>query len=147
MEEFLAIAHIKEKTFRKRISEIKGVHMNGKEILIEEGTRYPLPKRYKANQLGQKYYLILKSASIPRYIDNLFLGIYQSEFEKMLDDLAKAGLLWRNGLTNRFGANQYSLTEKGEEALLKRKREAITWIVDLLSKTVGNIASAFAKRL
>ena len=147
LEEFLAIAHVKERTFRKRISEIKGIHMNGKEILIEEGTRYPLPKRYKANLLGQKYYLILKSTAIPRFIDHYFLGVTEKEFDKMLNDLVKAGLLWKNGLTNIYGANQYSLTMKGEEALVKQKREAIAWITDIVSKAAGNIVSAFIKRV
>ena len=75
----------------------------------------------------QKYYLILKSTAIPRFIDHYFLGVTEKEFDKTLNDLVKAGLIWKDSLTNIYGANQYSLTMKGEEALVKQKREAIAW--------------------
>ncbi|MCR5668351.1 MAG: hypothetical protein K6G05_04785 [Lachnospiraceae bacterium] len=116
IEEFLNIANVHKNTVIKRAKEIPGLTYSKGSFDILKGTRYPGDyHRYKLKNSEIRRYVLLKAISEYKYIDHTKLKLYKEQFDNMLKELLDAELIVENGLYNRYGANAYDCTSKGDK--------------------------------
>ena len=148
LDEFLQICKVKKSTFLRRYKDIPGVGEKDGRFIILEGTRFPYNMRHnKLKTTDDRRYVLLKAINENKYIDNLMLQVFQTEFENLLRDLCSINLIERNRMNNLFGANAYRTAAKGGKCLKESKRETIKFIVELLSKSNGIIAGEILSRV
>ena len=140
LDMFLAIAGKSESTIYRRRKEIPGFSYEDGHYIILEGTRYPCDlHRYKKQDSSDRRYVLLKTISSNRYICAQDLGLYERQFEGLLEDLLTGGLIRHNGMSNHFGANEYDCTPLADEVLEKNKERAKTEI----AKLIGTVSGSF----
>ena len=61
----------------------------------------------------------------------------------MLKELLNAELICENHLINKYGANAYDCTSKGDALLKKSKAESVKEITDLVASAAGHFTGAF----
>ena len=143
MEEFAKKVGVKEETVKKRYQEIPGITKEGNTFTILSGTRYPCDKRrIKPKDSGDRRYLLLRTISDYRYISHEHLMLEEKQFNDMLEEFLKAGLIKKNGLCNSFGANAYDCTAKGDDLLKKQKKEVIHELTILCAEALGTFTGA-----
>lgn len=143
MEEFAKKVGVKEETVKKRYQEIPGITKEGNTFTVLSGTRYPCDKRrIKPKNSSDRRYLLLRTISDYRYISHEHLMFEEKQFNDMLTEFLRAGLIKKNGLCNSYGANAYDCTAKGDEILMQKKEEAIKQIVLLTSEALGVFTKA-----
>ena len=139
IETFLMIARKSESTIYHRRKEIPGLSYEDGTYTILEGTRYPCDlHRYKIEDSGDRRYVLLKTISANQYICAQDLGLYQKQFENLLEDLLAGGLIRCNGMSNHYGANAYDCTPRGDEVLESNKGQAKKEITELIGIVSGS---------
>ena len=139
IETFLPVAGKSETTIYRRRKEIPGLLYEDGTYIILEGTRYPCDlHRYKIEDSGDRRYVLLKTISANQYICAQDLGLYQKQFESLLEDLLLSGLIRYNGMSNTFGANAYDCTPRGDEVLDRGKGRAKKEMAELIGIVSGS---------
>lgn len=124
MDNFANICGRKVSTIQKRYKDIPGIVKDGSRYMVLQGTRYPFSyKRYKLDSSSDRRYVLLKAISKYEYISYKELKLSPSQFEKMLLDFEQAGLVQKNDHDNRFGANGYDCTAKGDDLLAQIEKK------------------------
>lgn len=137
LEKFLNVSQVSENTIRKRYKDIPGIKYENGKFEILEGTRFPFNIRHNALKTDENRLLVLlKAIDQRKYIDASILRVYQSDFEELLWTLLMGHLIKPNGSANRYGANAYSITEKGIEYRKKKGRERAEWAATVIGKVI-----------
>ena len=121
--------NVKQLTVLRRIKDIPGAFVVEKrEFQFLKGTRYPY-KRLKRVIVANAAYMVLDALNHSKYIDYTYVGRSKNDFDLLLSELARLKYISRNESENHFGANRYSITVQGAQALddykYKRKLELI----------------------
>ncbi len=139
IDDFLIIANVKLSTVRKNKEKIPGLKLINGNYDILKGTRYPADfHRYKIKNSEDRRFLLLKAISEFKYVDNFTLHLYQEQFVGLIRDLLTAELIRENHLFNRYGANAYDCTPKGDDLIKSRKTIAVQEITNLVASAAGN---------
>lgn len=148
LAEFLSVVGKSESTVYHRRNEIPGLSYENGQYTILEGTRYPCDlHRYKIEDSSDKRYVLLKTISENKYICARDLGLYQRQFESLLEDLLAAGLVRPNGMSNQYGANAYDCTPQGESAIELRKTQAKRQIAELIGAASGSFVGSVVSQM
>ena len=148
IETFLAVVRKSESTIYHRRKEIPGLSYENGSYTILEGTRYPCDlHRYKIKDSGDRRYVLLKTISANQYICAYDLGLYQKQFESLLEDLLAGGLIRRNGMSNHYGANAYDSTPRGDEVLESNKGQAKKEIAEFIGIATGSFVGSVLSQL
>lgn len=143
LEKFCRNNDISVRTVVKNKDKIPGLLLTDDECRISEGTRYPYNVgRNSLKTIDDKRYVLLKATYNCKYIDHSMLKTDINEFNNIIEELVSAGLLERNGLANRYGANAYRCTLRCKEFLGFRKRKAIKFIINTMAEAIGTAAGA-----
>lgn len=134
-----------EKTIKKRYKEIPGIIKENDEYKVLEGTRYPINKNFKVKNTDDVFKWMLKAIYKNRYIDYTYLGIYQNDFDFILKELLNEKYIKNNRSKNRYGANSYSITQKGIE-LMNMKEFEIEKRIEVLSRMFVGPAIALLRK-
>lgn len=143
IEQFVQNSGYKESTIFKNRNKIPGLKYIDGEYIIIKGTRYPY--NLGANKLkdaADRRYCLLDAISKFKYIDSDMLRLEQEQFEEILKELLDADLIKENHLGNKYGANAYDSTPKGDRVLENKRKEAKQEITKLISSAAGHFTGA-----
>lgn len=131
---------IKNRRFMKKVLKIRNHYM------ILEDARYPFRiKCLNVKNAEDARYYILKAMNEYRYIDNEILGISQSSFDFIVEELISNKLIKKNKSGNTYGLNGYDITGKGSEVFRENKQNTIKEIALILGAysgaVIGNLAT------
>lgn len=147
LDEFANQYGKKPATIRKRADEIPGLVYTKDGYLVLRGTRYPCNiANYRIDSNAKRRYLLLKAIDANKYISCTELSMDEEEFEQLLLQSVKFGLIEKRNLPNQAGANGYICTPDGENFLLthapsydKKKWEKFETYAPLLLGLVGDL--------
>ncbi len=148
VEEFLNNSGIEESTFNKNHKKIPGVVKCSEGYRILSGTRYPYNMRNtKLINSDDRRYTLLKAISTYKYISHDELRLEKRQFDDMLKDLIRSGLIRENGLSNHYGANAYDCTASGEDCLRLNKDSALKKLADIVASAGGHFTGALLSEI
>lgn len=140
--EFQEKCGFKEKTIKKNCYKIPGAVINDEGCKFLAGTRYPYNLgSIKLSDSAKKRYALMTAISKDRYINHTMLRMEVNDFILMLRQLISAGWIEENNSCNCYGANKYSLTIQGEEALAAHKKEKLLTIASIAGTYTGAVLS------
>ena len=141
--DFVNNAGVKESTIKRRYKKIPGITKTPKGFRVISGTRYPYNiGNTNIDDSASKRFTLLKAISKYKYISHKELRIEPPQFEAMLRDLLSAGLIQCNNLSNKFGANAYDCTVRGEELIRQNDKTARENLIKTIAAATGAFTGA-----
>ena len=139
LEEFARHYNLKPATIKKNIERIPGVEYVDRKYRVLEGTRYFYVSRSEIKTQSDQIFVILKALDNRRFVDEEILNCTKNEFNNLLNQLQKEGLIEENSSQNQYGANGYSLTLKGIEYSKMEKRQFMKYITEIAGTFLGAV--------
>lgn len=141
IEEFAKRYKLKINTVKKNFHLIKGAYIKENEYIIFDSCRYPYFKKHlNIKTRDDKKYVILRATYEYKYVDRFTVGMSQSSFKTMVNELKEKGYLIENGSGDTNGLNAYDVSDEVGQIIYEKKHKK--HIIDSLFIRAGMFTGA-----